>query len=133
MIFFKVERANPSHMDLLQSAHDSPIRTYYLTMIGLAVVSVVAGMVGLRPVAKVLIGLLSLFVAVSFGLAGFLDRNSRFVERCTSYSREQAFRLLLLSIVITPLFPLIGAPLLTVSCMLYMLGRCDPVAIAKRE
>lgn len=120
-------------MDLLKSAHDSPIRTYYLVSLGLAVVSVAASMFGMKPVAKVLVSLLALYAAVSVVLAGFLDRNSRFVERCTSYSREHAFRLLLLSIVIWPLFPFVGGPLLMVSCMLYMMGRCDPVAIAKSE
>jgi hypothetical protein len=120
-------------MDLLQSAHDSPIRTYYLVYLGLAVVTIVAAMTGMGPVVAVLVGILAVFAAASVLLAGFLDRNSRFVERCTSYSREQAFRILLLSIVIFPLFPLIGTPLLTVSCMLYMMGRCDAVAIAKSD
>ena len=76
-------------------------------------------MVGLGPVATVLVGLLSLFATVSFGLAGFLDRN-RAVERCTS-SREHPSASPPLDRDRAPL-PLIGAPLLTVSCMLYMLA-----------
>ena len=120
-------------MDLLQSAHDGPLRTYYLVYLGLAVVAIVAAMTGMGPMVAVLVGLLAAFASASVLLAGFLDRNSRFVERCTSYSREHAFRLLLLSIVIWPLFPFVGGPLLMVSCMLYMMGRCDAVAISKSE